>query len=316
MGSRTLVESYDLSYSPATVRSELAWLEEHGYLMKPHTSAGRIPSDLAYRYFVDNYILAQNKQKLNNKRILDERIFAHESLEETLSRVAQVLSDYTRCVSAVYRPEAPVCILKKLELISLSSHQILLVSVVNEDEVQNRMIDLHFEMSAEEIKQLSYTLDLVLRDTNLNKVASLAEKIAPSSAKSEETLSKVLSALADIAQETSEQTVYTGGLSALFEYPEFQDLQQARPLLELFERGMSLIDLIEIEDKDIIVSIGAENPRSEFGHMSIVASPFIGPGGKGFVSAIGPTRMNYSRTIYAVSSVADELSDQSQEKKE
>lgn len=324
VGSNTLVETYRLPYSPATVRGELAALEELGYLRQPHTSSGRVPSSRAYRYFVDTLIESDGFKREQDAAI-SRLVSDFASSEDLLSAVAHALSHMTNYLSLVSASQASDLSIAKLELISLHEQQLILVLVSSDEQVLSSMIHLEAPLSQELAQQISVSLDKTLRSCKLKDIERILQ-IGFSSA-SDLSLEDIgrLSILSQYdpfllqtliqevrklmnTLEKPQTTLVQRGVSSLLNHPEFQDIERMRPLIVRIEKGFDLREMFTEKQAPLVVSIAEETLVDELGQVSIIASPFKSSQGVGYVGVLGPIRMNYIKTMRAVASAASELS--------
>lgn len=326
VGSNTLVENYQLPYSAATVRAELASLEDQGYLQKAHTSSGRIPSNNAYRFFVDTLIAGEG-YKNEHRAPLEKLVTDFANTEDLLSAVGHALSEITNYLALVSSAPEIKTFIKKFELVHIHPTQAILILVINDEQILNRMLSFEQAVSKERVTVLSTDLDKALRGCEKDEVVNILNKGFVKPAPEDLSLED-LGRISVLAQHDSSliqgiliETVHLlssraepqsthlhGGLSSLLNYPEFHDIERMRPLVNRLEQGLDLLEIIPVHSDSIVVSIGDENLLDELGQASIVASPFQNASGRGFVGVLGPIRMNYLKTIYAVSSAAYELS--------
>lgn len=323
VGSQTLVSKYNLEHSSATVRNELAMLEEMGYLTQPHTSAGRVPTDAGYRLFVDELI--ENRRHAENPESAQRDLFAHDLLQSShavddiVSRVSRILSTYTQHLAISKTPAFSERTVKKIELLSLAKKRVLFVLVTNSGTVLNRLVELEVPIEPEDVARVSHSLNTALAEKPARDIRRIAEALT---AQSEATYDdiftlRILDEILTALDEAEATTLRHGGFGSLLSQPEFQDSAIAQPLVALLEQGLDVMELLsdrlklsstaEDEIASPVVSIGHENALQEFDRVSIVAAPYYTPSGCGFVGVVGPTRMNYIRSMWAVRAAADTL---------
>jgi heat-inducible transcriptional repressor len=313
VGSKVLVERYPLGCSPATVRSELAALEETGYVFQPHVSAGRIPTDHGYRAYVDESV-ALGTAGLSAEET--ERIRRHYSLVEhelsdVLRETSALLSRLTSYVAVVAAPTLRRARIRRVTLVPLASRRALVVIVTDSGQIANRAIEFADDMSAETLSRveayLSQTLDGAVGADAEDVRHAMGGVPGPEAAVALRSLDVVLECLA----EADEDRVVTGGVAALLAQPEFSDPDAVRPLVGLLEDGLSVLKLLSgvMRSPEVEVRIGHENPASALEHASFVAARYGAGDAGGIVGVIGPTRMDYRRAMSAVRTVSDTLSD-------
>ncbi|MBK5211183.1 MAG: heat-inducible transcription repressor HrcA [Coriobacteriia bacterium] len=322
VGSRTLVDRYDLNCSPATVRNELSSLEERGYLIQPHTSAGRIPTDKGYRLFVDSLVEMRDDVDADASHPFFDTAKLHSlDIHFLMRNVAQALSTYTNLLSITRTPSLENATVKKLDLLSLGANRVLFVLMTDDGQVVNRTIDLKFDASPENVATVQHSLSVAFLDKPANEIAPLREALrgtAESGVITDGLTVCIIDEILDALAQADHEHVSHGGLGALLQQPEFQDASLAQPLVDLLEDGLDIFDLLKqgqecgkaelLCDTSVFVRIGTENSRSELGPTSLVISPYYASGAQGYIGVVGPTRMNYLRSIKAVQRAADELS--------
>lgn len=318
VGSKKLCDTYDLDCSPATVRSELSALEELGYLTHPHTSAGRVPTDKGYRLFVDNLVAMREAFAAGKEpQFIDAEALRSLDVHDIMHVVSKALSAYTQCLALTRTPSLDNIRVKKLELLSLSERRILFVLMTSSGQVLNRTLDLEKTATPEDIATVQHSLNVALdgkpaREIRLLRDA-LIQKGAAQTPSGDDLMLRVLDEIIDALSEADHERVRHGGIAALLAQPEFADTARAKPLVDVLEDGLDIVELINLaetpQSNTLHIRIGNENSLSAFGDTSLVISSYKRDGGLGFIGVVGPTRMNYIRSIKAVSAAARELSD-------
>lgn len=312
VGSKVLVERYRLGCSPATVRSELAALEETGFVFQPHISAGRVPTDTGYRAFVDD--MGADVTSLMPSEAEGVRRFYGEiehELSDVLRETSALLSKLTSYVAVVAAPTLRQARIRRVTLVPLAPRRALVVVVTDSGQVANRTIEFDGDVPPSALANveayLSRTLDGAVGDEaetvrrTIDGVAGHEAGIAL------RTLEVVLECLA----EADEDRVLTGGVSALLAHPEFNDPAAVRPLVGLLEDGMLMLRVLSdvMRTSEVTVRIGHENPAQALERASFVAARYGEGDAGGIVGVIGPTRMDYRRAMAAVRTVSDALTD-------
>ncbi|MGN0034490.1 MAG: heat-inducible transcriptional repressor HrcA [Coriobacteriales bacterium] len=300
VGSRTLAERYDLGFSSATVRSELASLEETGYLASPHTSSGRVPTDAAYRIFVD--ALLADGEALRPALELDDVEETADRTGDLVNSVCTSLSRATRCLSVVLMPSLAQLYLRRVSLVYLDSHQTLMVLVTQDAQVLNRHVSYSDEVDEERLSDIERLFNELFSGHGRDKVCNTAPEEVLRAA--HDPLASVLfDALVSMLADHTTDLVRHLGVSMLLSQPEFKDPSQVMPLVMLLENDATLVGLLdELETDDaLIVRIGHEISDESLHGFSIVLKGYASDGVRGVVSVIGPTRMNYAKAIPAVS---------------
>lgn len=314
VASKVLVERHHLGCSPATVRAELAALEESGHVTQPHVSAGRVPTDRGYRTFVDE--VRQRIDSLGLSAAEVERIHrTYETLEleidDVLRETSILLSRFTNYVAIVAAPALRRARLRRISIVLMAERRALVVVVTDSGQVANRMLELAEPVDESVLAEVERYLTAVLEDKIGEQVVDVREGVRAGSDIFARTTIEVLEAVADCLCEADEDRVVTGGVAALLSQPEFADPQAARPVVELLEDGITMLRLLTdaMRERDVTVRIGHENPIEALESVSVVLSPYGRRCAMGIVGVIGPTRMDYPRAIGTVRVVADTLTD-------
>jgi heat-inducible transcriptional repressor len=310
VGSKALVEHYGLGVSPATVRSEMVSLTEGGLLRQPHTSAGRVPSEEGYRYFVRR-LLRETELPSEEKRLISHQFHqARADVDEWVRLAAAVLARHSRVASVVTAPHAERAVYKHLELISTQARQVLLVLVLQGGEVRQQMLSL-----AESIDQARLTL--VAEEINRACVGKDAQGVAAQAAQVtdlEHEVSRLVAEIIARADAVSAGAIVHDGIANVLTQPEFSDASTALSALRLLEEHSFLEEVLAKALSPSIggvqVVIGGEGAWEELKDCSMILARYGAPGfATGALGVLGPTRMAYGRTISAVRYVAGLMSD-------
>ena len=305
VGSKTLVERHNLQVSPATIRNDMAALEEEGYITQPHTSAGRIPTDKGYRLFVDRIATVKALSQAE-KRAIQSFLEGAVDLDDVLHRTVRLLAQLTRQVAVVQYPSLSRSLVRHLEVVLLSSSRLLLVLITDTGRVEQRVVELPVNVSEDDADELRRVLNRALRGRHLTDtpdvVAGLPELAAPA-------LRPVMTTLVSVLLETladrPEARVVLGGTANLTR--SALDFPSLLPVLEALEEQVVLLRLLEEADNParVHVSIGAENAIEGLHSASVVATGYgTGDLALGGLGVLGPTRMDYRGTMGAVHAVA------------
>lgn len=319
VGSRTISKFSDLNLSSATIRNEMADLEEMGYIIQPHTSAGRIPSDKGYRLYVD-MLMQEKEQELNE--LQDQMLDKAEKVDQLLKQAAKVLANSTNYATMVSKPSNGANKIKFLQLTQVDEEQIIAVIVLGGNVIKNKIIDTEETISNENLLKLNMLLNTTLNsmsieDINLGLIARLKEQAGNHS----EVIGHVLDAVADVIQVDEEMQIYTSGATNIFKYPELSDKQSAREIISAFEEKQQLTELVtqtlsRDDNTGIQVYIGDETPVQNMKDCSVVTATYeLGDGMKGTIGIIGPKRMDYENVLKSMKRLQGEL-DQMFHKKE
>ena len=310
VGSRTISKYTDLNLSSATIRNEMSDLEDLGYIVQPHTSAGRIPSDKGYRFYVNNLIASKDKEVSDMKEWMIER---EEKMETLLKNVAKVLATNTQYATMISAPAVVSNKLKFVQLSAVDENQLLSVVVMDGNIVKNKIIHVDKPLDNETLLKLN-----MLLNTNLNGLAvdqinlALITRLKDQAGIHDEIVSQVLDTVAETITEDEDLQVYTSGATNIFKYPELSDSKKASELLDTFEEKQSLIELLaenaSDEETGIQVYIGDESPISTMKDCSIVTATYeLGDGVKGTIGIVGPKRMDYENVVDNIKSLKGQL---------
>lgn len=311
VGSRTLSKYTDLNLSSATIRNEMADLEDLGYIFQPHTSAGRIPSDKGYRLYVD-MLMEEKEQELSElKNIMLEKT---DKVDKVLKQAARVLAVNTNYATMVSAPINSRNTLKFIQLSQVDEEQIVAVIVMGGNVIKNKIINIGDTLSNENLLKLNMLLNTTLNgmsieEINLGMIAMLKEQAGPHS----QVIDDVLDAVAEIIHVDEDMEIYTSGATNIFKYPELSDRQSAQEILHAFEEKQQLAELVtetlaSEENRGIQVYIGDETPVKTMKDCSVVTATYeLGEGMKGTIGIIGPKRMDYEHVMKTLKTLQNEL---------
>ena len=314
VGSRTISKYADLNLSSATIRNEMADLEEMGYIIQPHTSAGRIPSDQGYRLYV-NYLMEEKDQEVTEMKEL--MIRRQDKMELVLKRVAQFLAANTNYASMITGPQYHRTKLKFIQLSKVNEKQLLAVIVTEGNVVKNKMLHMEHGLDNDTLLQLNILLNtslngLTMEEINLSTIAKLKEQAGIHS----EVVNSVLDAVAEVIRmEDEELEIYTSGATNIFKYPELSGSESASGLISTFEEKKQLANLVtdvmsDEENTGIQVYIGNETPVQTMKDCSVVTATYeLGDGMKGTIGIIGPKRMDYDKVVNTLKTLTTQLDD-------
>jgi heat-inducible transcriptional repressor len=311
VGSKRLVEYYHLRLSSATIRNEMGALTEMGYLRQPHTSAGRVPTEEGYRYFVSQ-MMNQAELPASIQATISHQFFqARPGVDQWMTLAASVLAHQSQGVSVVTAPHAETGKYKHVELISIQGRQILMVLVMAGGEVSQQILTLAEPVSQERLSQTASRLNGLLAGLAVGAIAALP---ARTDALEQDILSLILQDMRRAAESVSGE-IYTDGLTNVLSEPEFAESDDARRALRFFEERSTLQDLlarttINSNVGALQVLVGGEGEWEELRQCSIVLARYGVPGlATGMLGVLGPMRMSYARAIPTVRYVAGLLSD-------
>ncbi len=311
VGSRTISKYADLNLSSATIRNEMADLEEMGLIIQPHTSAGRIPSDQGYRMYVD-YLMEQKDKEV--KEIQNMMIQKQDRMESVLKQVVKVLANNTNYATMISTPQYHRTKLKFIQLSIISETQLLAVIVTEGNIVKNKMLNFEHGLNNEMLLKLNILLNtglngLAIEEINLGLITKLKEQAGIHS----DVVSRVLDAVAETIQMEDGVEIYTSGATNIFKYPELSDSSKASELISTFEEKKELASLVsesmtQTSDTGIQVYIGNEAPIQNMKDCSVVTATYeLGSGIKGTIGIIGPKRMDYEKVVDSLKVLKNQL---------
>ncbi len=312
VGSRTISKYADLHVSSATIRNEMSDLTDMGYIIQPHTSAGRIPSDKGYRLYVDE-LMKEKEEEIAEVR--DLMIAQTDKMDKVLKKVARVLASNTNYAAMVTVPQYSGSTVKFIQLSRVNPQQLVAVVVTDNNVIRNQIIELDEEMDDETILKLNLLLNtnlngVPIQDINLGMIARLKEQAGMHSS----VVATVLDAVAaTISVDRDDMEIYTSGATNIFKYPELADKSKASELISAFEEKQELADLVKehMSDSDnngLSVYIGEEMPIKTMRDCSVVTATYeLGQGMKGTIGIIGPKRMDYENVVDSLKSLKVQL---------
>lgn len=300
IGSRTIARKYDLGLSPATIRNEMSDLELLGYLEQPHTSAGRIPSAQAYRFYVDALIepgtLTDNDMALIDGWYNERR----RNIDDIFQSTAKILSRMTQNVSMVLTNQQTIANFCYLKFLPLDSQHAILCIVADDGSIDTNVVDIPLGMSSEEMDYLAGKMSKLLEDRNLSDISvEILQNVHTDVVEDKLIFSSLLQAVRKMTGRRQEQKVFLGGTKQLLNQPEFRDVERVRNLLGILEEEKVLKDLLQGgEDSGLKVTIGSENKFTGIQDCSMVQATYRLNGQiVGTMAVLGPTRMEYGKVI-------------------
>lgn len=308
VGSETLVRKSGLRVSSATIRNELATLEELGYLTHPHTSAGRMPTEKGYRYFVETLMEEFELPPVEQRMIRHQFHQVTLDVDQWMRLAAAVLARAARNTALVTAPTAAACRLKHLQLVAISEQVALLVMVLQDGTVKQQMLALAQPMVQEELTRISNRLNAHLAGLNLEQMRALTVSF---SGFENDVLRVVMNIMQQIDRRSAHD-IYRDGIMDILRQPEFAAIERMQALLEMLEQRTLLEEILSefAPEQGVQVVIGAESQRDEMSEYSMVLTRYGVPGeARGIVGVLGPVRMQYARTIGVVRYVSSLLND-------
>lgn len=303
VGSRTISKKIDMSLSSATIRNEMSDLEEMGYIIKPHTSAGRIPSDKGYRLYVNNLIKEKDNEIKTLKTEMSERV---DKLEDMLKTVVKTIAANTNYAAMIAGPSVNTSKIKYVQLSNLENSKVLVVLVAEGNVVKTNIVELGKVLDAKEILDVSMTLNSILSGERVSDIKSdkiIKEIQAVKTNK--KVFDDIINSIAEaFEQKTDFDNILTYGSNNFFKYKEFADNESIEDLVKAFEQKTDLARIVEKaneEETGLKVYIGEESPVNAMKDCSIVtANCDFGNGMKGTIGVVGPKRMDYEKVLKTI----------------
>lgn len=312
VGSRTISKYTDLKLSSATIRNEMSDLEELGYIVQPHTSAGRIPSDKGYRFYVDQIMQEKEEEFTEIKDLMLKRV---DRVELLLKQMARILAQNTNYAALISAPQYHRNKLKFIQLSKVDDGKLLVVIVVEGNMIKNTMIPISQQLSDEGLLNLNILLNnalngLTIEEINLDVISRLKEQAGIHS----EVVDRVLNEVAEaIRADDDDLQIYTSGATNIFKYPELSDGEMASRLIGTLEQKELLQELVDDVNSSesssgIQVYIGEEAPVQTMRDCSIVTANYeLGEGLRGTIGIIGPKRMDYEKVLNTLRNLMTQL---------
>jgi heat-inducible transcriptional repressor len=314
IGSRTISKLPDCSLSSATIRNEMCDLEEMGYLIQPHTSAGRIPSDKGYRFYVNEILQEKQNEVTEFKELMIKRV---DRLEMVLKRMAKLIASNTNYAAMISGPSYHQNKIKLIQLSRIDAYKILVVTVVEGNIINNKIITVEEALSDQEILNLNILLNtslngLTISEINLNVINALKKDAGSHRAVIDLVLNEVSEA---IKTDDEDLQIYTSGATNIFKYPELADGEKASKLIDAFEEKGKLKEILDDvsesadeDHDDIQVFIGDESPVPNMKDCSMVTANYdLGNGMRGTIGIVGPKRMDYEKVLSTLRTLMKQL---------
>ncbi|WP_236608253.1 heat-inducible transcriptional repressor HrcA [Dictyoglomus thermophilum] len=311
VSSRVLAKKYLLGWSPATIRNEMADLEEEGYLIQPHTSAGRIPSDRGYRFYVD-FLLDGYELHEEDVKIANSIIFSVLDWESLLRKVAELMSERTSFIGVVLYPQLREATLKKIEFVDLREETVVIIVTTSTGVVKEKIIKLSTPITEDELQKVKLELNRKFGNKELQKIYWDLDR----ESKKLSIPSEIIKTLKDILKELiyagKEEGVFVAGLSKILNHLEFQDINKVKTLVDVLEEEKTLSSLLftAFLNKGLTILIGQEINIPELSDCSVITTIYsLGENITGSIGMIGPKRMKYERMLAFVELIGKTLSE-------
>lgn len=314
VGSRTISKLPELNLSSATIRNEMSDLEEMGYILQPHTSAGRIPSDKGYRFYVDEILREKEIETEEFKDLMFKKV---DRLETLLKQLAKIIARDTNYAAMISGPTIHSNKVKFLQLSKIDRFKLLLVTVAEGNIINNKIIDIDSEISDSEILNLNLLINTSLNGLTIEEInLGIMNKLRADAGVYGNIVDKVLREVAAVFESATDNLeIYTSGTTNIFKYPEISDREKASRLVNAFEEKDKLKEILSDVNEDcengVKVYIGNEVPVSDMKDLSVVTANYeIGEGLRGTIGIVGPKRMDYEKVLKTIRTVMASLDEQ------
>ncbi|MFK2824421.1 heat-inducible transcriptional repressor HrcA [Bacillus sp. B190/17] len=309
VGSRSLAEKEGITFSSATIRNDMAELESLGFIEKPHTSSGRVPSEKGYRYYVDHLL---HPKKLNHQEVETiHSIFGNHmyELEKVVQRSAEILSELTNYTAIVLGPELKDIKVKKLQIVPLSKETAIAIIVTDTGHVENRAFTLPEQVDASDIEKMVNILNDRLIGVPLSELHDkLYKEIVVLLRRHIRNYDAMLSMFDKVVDLPANEKLFFGGKTNILNQPEFHDVEKIRLVMNMIDQEAGMYRLISDVPTGIQVKIGKENQNAAMEHCSLITASYsIGDEQVGAIAILGPTRMEYSRVISLVDFLSHDM---------
>ncbi|MDD4122322.1 MAG: heat-inducible transcriptional repressor HrcA [Eubacteriales bacterium] len=312
IGSRTLSKKYDMGISPATIRNEMSDLEDMGYLTHPHTSAGRVPSDKAYRLYVNN-LMQKYEIPEEDKQIISEKLTTNVmELERTIKHAASLLSDLTNLASFAITPNQESNKLKHINFLPVDKYSVVLMIVTESGRVINTTIKLKTAYTEENLNLLSRVMTYNYKGKTLSDILTL--DIIKTFESDIEAMSRLVETIKPNFISTLENMIdvelYMDGLANIFSIPEYNDIEKAKVFLDIINQRKQFTDVLINRENGVIITIGNENKEDLMRDCSLITATYHVNGKLvGKLGVIGPTRMRYDEVTSIIEYMTDNISE-------
>lgn len=311
VGSRTIAKKYDLGISPATIRNEMADLEEMGFLEQLHSSSGRKPSDKGYRLYVDKLMkvpqLTIEEENLIKSQLLSSALY---EVEKIVKQATQLLSELTKLTCIVKAPSVNKSYIKSIQLLSVDNNNILAVIITDTGIIKNTIIRIKTPVSTEDLVKLTNILNVRLRNLSIEDInLTVINYLKTDLINYEEIFDAIIPALHESLSSSDVSEIYLEGATNIFNYPEYNHIDKARDFLFLLNNKENIKDMLN-QSNNISITIGGENNLEEAKDLSIISGIYSICGRPlGAIGVIGPTRIPYSKVISILSKILKNIND-------
>jgi len=312
VGSRTIAKKYRLGVSPATIRNEMADLEEQGFIEQPYTSAGRIPSERGYRYYVDFLMKKQELSREEEELIRREYKAKVRDVGQVIQKTGLLLSQLTHYTAMVLTPRIGISSFKHIQIVYMHQSQAMVIAVMDNGAVQHRMIEIPESITALDMETISRVLNAKLQGLTMKSIKlNLIKEIYSELARHKHVLDLVMELVQESLSLEAEDKIYLGGVFNMLNQPEFHNVEKIKTMLSIMEQEKLLCDILEGggEDEGVTVRIGGEIDQWDIKECSMITAPYTVRGRKmGSIGVLGPTRMEYAKVVSVVDYMTKYLS--------
>lgn len=309
VGSKTLMTKYQLPYSSATIRNEMSFLEEYGYLEKTHTSSGRIPSTIGYRFYVDTLEQKDidDSIKLQVAQIFSDR---HRSLSDLIHESCNMLSELTQLTSVALGPDSSADTLQRITVVPLDANKVTTIIITNQGYVENKVFEISDEVEMEDMITCVNVMNDLLVGTPIDQVAFRLERdVKPVLSARIQEHEELFNAFLEAFVKFASSNVYFSGKENMLYQPEYNDVNKLRRIVSAFENAQvwKALEPLSLEE-GVTVRIGTDSPIDEIHDVSVISAPFkTGENTKGSIAVIGPTRMPYEKVVSLVEYISKNI---------
>lgn len=312
IGSRTISKKFDLGVSSATIRNEMSDLEELGYLVQPHTSAGRIPSDKGYRLYVNRLLQTRSLDFILRHDLKSKLIEEIGEVDQLIYNAARILSQVTNYTSLAIAPQIKKSQLKHIQLVPIDDTKVLVVIITNSGIVKNTVLRTDSSISHDHLNIISNFLNDKLKGSNIGEIDSeILDKLVKEMYEFKKSILDIIPIIMHVLDDATEVGVFLDGVTKIFNFPEYNDLDKARDFISFVENKPNILEMmLGGEQKDVEITIGNENTYDEIKNCSVITATYSLNGKTiGKIGVIGPTRMDYSNVINVVRSLSLDLNE-------
>ncbi len=307
VGSRTIAKKHMQDLSSATIRNEMADLEEMGFLQHPHTSAGRVPSDLGYRLFVDSLMNRYKLTRVEMETMKTAMYKKQQELERLIAKASEILSQLTRYTAIAMMPELRGTSIYSFQVMPVDERRLLVVLVINDGIIKSRLIMTGMVIDPETAREMSAVLNARLAGLSMEEITlAVINEIKKLYRNYTDLINEIMEFTAEVISEMDSHSMMVEGAGNLLRFPEYADIARARDMMSFIENKSNIKNLITQGSSSVTVMIGSENPHLNMHHCSIVMCNYKVGSSTGSFGVIGPTRMDYAKVVSTLEFLAAE----------